>query len=214
MRIILPAVALLLTFACSSETEAPPEAAPDAAKEKPVDKAPRKGKKGKGRKAKKKPAKPAPAPSACTVTAIVDDPDPKGLNIRAAPDGDAKILGQVPKGAMLTLVESKGAWVRFSEAMDHVNPKDFPTGWVAGGLLTTALKTPAEYGPETKPKLRKKPAQDAEFEEIPFDPMPEVTVAGCSGAFLRAKVKVAPGDVRVGWLGWDSHCGNPVTTCP
>jgi len=214
MRIVPIAVALLLTSACSSETEPPPQEAPPAPRVDPPEEDPGKGKKGKGRKGAKKPPKPPAAPADCKVNAVVDDPNPKGLNIRAEPNGDAEVLGQIPKGVMLSLAGSQGSWVRFDKAWDPENEKEYPNGWVAGGLLTTTLKTPAEYGPDTQPKLRKKPADDAETDDLPFEPMPELTVTGCDGNFLKVKAKVAKGDVRVGWLGVDSHCGNPVTTCP
>lgn len=114
---------------------------------------------------------------------------------------------------MLTLVGSQGNWVRFDKAWDPDSDTTFPSGWVAGGMLTTNLKTPAEYGPETQPKLHSAPAANAPTEPIPFDPLPEVTVTGCDGNFLKVKVKVSAKEILKGYLDSDSHCGNPVTNC-
>jgi len=162
--------------------------------------------------------------SSCDVGAVVVDPDPSGLNVRASPS-KGKVLGSLPRDTELRLRESRGRWVRFSdpwnaeaeEARDDTTPaskgnKALPEGWVYTGLLSTFLKTPDDYGPDTKPRLREQPREDSPASPIEWKKHPTLEVTGCKGLFLKVKITTG-GEIRSGWLGGDSHCASTVTTC-
>lgn len=150
----------------------------------------------------------------CEVKAVVRDPDPAGLNVRAKPKNGA-ILGRLPNDTEITLVESHERWVRFGHAWNAGMPDNqaLPKGWVFSGLLTTYLKTPEEYGPATIPKLRKRPTKDSPFIRLDWRAKPTITVVGCDGEFLEVVINKGRAKRR-GYLGWDSHCASTVTTCP
>jgi hypothetical protein len=156
----------------------------------------------------------ADPPPPCNVRAIVKDPDPRGLNVRAAPK-NGKVLGTLPSGTEVTLLEAREGWVRVGSAWHaaHEERSDWPSGWVHGRLLSTELKTPAEYGPTTIPRLRTEPADTSPSTPIDWQAAPRIEIIGCSGAFLEVSIRTGDQKQR-GFLGRDSHCASTVTTCP
>jgi hypothetical protein len=153
------------------------------------------------------------AARACQVDAVVRDPDPAGLNVRATPRNGA-IVGRLPNETAITLVESRDRWVRVGRAWRAEQPDDqaLPTGWVFSGLLTTSLKTPEEYGPRTIPKLRQRPTADSPFTRLDWRAKPTIKIVGCDGAFLEVVIQSGR-TKRRGYLGADSHCASTVTNC-
>ncbi len=142
------------------------------------------------------------------------DPDPRGLNVRAAPK-NGKVLGTLPSGTEVTLLEAREGWVRVGSAWnaEQEERSDWPSGWVHGRLLSTYLKTPEEYGPTTVPKLRTRAANDSPATPIDWRAAPRIEVIGCRGAFLEVSIRKGEQEQR-GFLGGDSHCASTVTTCP
>jgi hypothetical protein len=140
------------------------------------------------------------------------DPDPAGLNVRSEPKS-GEIVGKLRTGTQVTLSECRDRWVRVGDAWDDEEDRhDWPKGWVFSGLLTTYLKTPEEYGPASIPKLRKAPSNSSPFTRIDWRAKPAIEVMGCDGKFLDVVIKSGQSKQR-GYLGWDSHCPNTVTTC-
>jgi hypothetical protein len=159
---------------------------------------------------------PSPEPAAkgmadCSAGAVVSDPDPAGLNVRDAPKG--AVVGQLPLHTMVQITEASGSWMKIEDAWSAEHEElELPDGWVHGSMLTTFLKTPDEYGPDTKPVLREGPETGSASTPIPYDKPSAISVVGCSREFLRVDVKVGD-STSTGWLGFDSHCPNTVTNC-
>jgi len=164
------------------------------------------------------PAPPAPADAAsagaetpCDVGAIVNDPDPNGLNVRASPGGE--VLGQVPIETQVHLAAARDGWVRIDHAWNAQDrERTWPLGWVHPSLLRTHLKTPADHGPDRASKLSSRP--DGVGTPIRVDPMPAVEVRGCRDRWLEVDLEWPDGERRTGWLASGSHCPSTVTTCP
>ncbi|MDP6931942.1 MAG: SH3 domain-containing protein, partial [Myxococcota bacterium] len=88
-------------------------------------------------------------PVPCSLMLWVTDPDPRGLNIRDAPGGSAKVIGALPKATEFTAIGSSNGWIQFREpiafqpdkGLEWVPIRTGPlTGWVHGSLVTTSLK--------------------------------------------------------------------------
>ncbi|MFD2369824.1 SH3 domain-containing protein [Brevibacillus sp. GCM10020057] len=101
------------------------------------------------------PSVPAPAGSGNVTAPPVSTPAPAakqtakpntdGLNLRSEANTTSAILGTLPLGSTLTVLEKQGEWY-------HVQTQEGKTGWVAGWLVTvsdagTSPQTPAPSGP-------------------------------------------------------------------
>ncbi|MBW1881220.1 MAG: SH3 domain-containing protein [Deltaproteobacteria bacterium] len=147
----------------------------------------------------------------CNVGAIVNDPDPSGLNVRASPEGE--VLGQVPMNTQVHLAAARDGWVRIDHAWNaEDDARTWPLGWVHPSLLRTDLKHPSDYGPDRAAKLSSGP--DSAGTPIRVDPMPTVEVKACQGRWLQVDLEWPDGEKRTGWLASESHCPSTVTTCP
>lgn len=150
----------------------------------------------------------------CESGGIVADPDPNGLNVRDAPHG--KVVGRLPKDTEVGFAESRGHWIRIMSAWHADDPegKKRPLGWVWAPLLTTDLKTPAEYGPHFQPMLADAPKHAAKTRPIPVRPVPRITIESCRGWFLQVRLTWPHRKPMTGWLEAKYHCPSTVTTCP
>lgn len=213
MNTRLPTLLILSTcFGCSSDAEPPgpsqvtapapapvPEPAPEPALE-------------------PEPA-PAPAPAAeneapeggCDIGALVADPDPAGLNVRDAPNGN--VLGQLYRETSIQVREQQDNWLRVTDAWDPGREDEtLPSGWVAAKLLTTVLKTPDEYGPDAQPMFYDS-ATSSTAQPIPL-PVSNIRLAGCAERRLHITWTDPSGSEQTGWIDPDAHCPSAVTTCP
>lgn len=154
---------------------------------------------------------------ACSLRAWAADPDPQGLNVRAAPNTSAAILGHY-------------IWRKNADAGNFVefNINGFKDGWflIDGG-------TYGDYGDPPPPEpvysgrgwvhgsriagqllglthgLRAEP--DAKASEKPLGKAPDAVVVkkllACKGNWVKLDT-----DVGTGWVA--GLCSNQVTTCP
>jgi hypothetical protein len=152
--------------------------------------------------------------TACDVRLNVHDPDPKGLNVRAAP-------GQAPGAVIAVLkpdgewtevhaVAQSGPWLRIDGAstVDDDAPEGMRVvfrgnGWVhVSGLgiseLTTGDGTELRAGPSDGARLLKKIG--------PGDEPKRTRILGCSGPFLHVDA-----DGLDAWT--RRYCTNERTTC-
>jgi hypothetical protein len=164
------------------------------------------------------PAAEAPArlagEQACDITLNVDDPDPKGMNVRAAPGKPpGKVIHRlVPDGEWteVHVTGQVGDWLRIDSAatVDDDGPEGMREvyrgdGWVhVSGLgiseLMTGEGTELRAAADDKSKLLRK---------ITYDNEPKRTrVLGCSGKFLKVDA-----DGLVAWT--RNYCTNERTTC-
>lgn len=153
-------------------------------------------------------AKPVP----CTNAAgFVIDPDPKGVNVRAAPSIRARRIAVIPKRTRGTLVDvaaSDKGWLLITKAEDSEGQVTFKgRGWVHGSRLGVALQRRAEKGTP----LYAAPRKDARV--IRWFPGPgdnyTARIVSCARGWTRVRLKGA-----TGWLASDNRCPLPWTTCP
>ncbi|OWQ48908.1 hypothetical protein CDL60_03215 [Roseateles noduli] len=112
-----------------------------------------------------------PATRTCNFGAFVAETDPAGLNVRAAPNATAKVLGKLPPSFVepsmnygvrveVEVVGARNGWFLIRNAQDNETLTDRPArpmyageGWVSGSKLT--VKSQADTG-RAQPNLKAK----------------------------------------------------------
>jgi hypothetical protein len=165
--------------------------------------------------------------AACALSGWSSDPDPAGLNIRAAPRADAEIVGRVPPpeeqagdsyAAEFRIIGSRNGWFLINGAKfrDYGGDKGERMlfggpGWVFGDKVRFLINraevrgAPAENAPILA-RLRT-PDGTGGPDSATID-----HVFGCSGAFAEATVHMEGQRQVRGWV--TGICSNQVTTCP
>ncbi|WP_158816295.1 hypothetical protein [Methylocapsa sp. S129] len=186
----------------------------------------------------------SPLPSGiteCNFFAFSRDHDPAGLNVRAEPDGNARILGRLPFGRLepndpqpystfgADVIGYKKGWFLIEHGFEAVWSPQRPRepvytgrGWVAANLVTAQL---------LREKLKLAPngassdvvdLQDVKGEYPVGDSVIPRRILGCSGDWVHVEVGLRPGekalaktDAPAGAVrGWaDGTCASQTTTC-
>ena len=172
---------------------------------------------------------------ACSVSMWVNDPDPKGMNVRDAPNGKATVLGQFPQGTEFTAINAKGGWIQFKDpiAFEPEKGREWEprtegpqTGWLHGSLLHTSLRD-RRKGDEQHEHFAIYPKPDDSLKPIvewghadqysPGNDWAAVQkILDCHKGWLKVDLK-DPKDkttIHTGWIHPDNQCPNQVTTCP
>ncbi|MCP3473903.1 SH3 domain-containing protein [Bradyrhizobium sp. CCGUVB1N3] len=165
--------------------------------------------------------------TACALSGWSNDPDPSGLNIRAAPRADAEIIGHVPPAeaqagdryaAEFRITGSRNGWFLVSRVKfaDYGSGKGDRIlfggpGWVFADKVRFVIN---------RAEVRAAPAESAQLlatlrttdggggpDSATID-----HVFGCSGAFAEAAVHMEGQRQVRGWV--TGICSNQVTTCP
>jgi len=140
----------------------------------------------------------------CDFEAYVIDPDVRGLNVRAEPDGNAKIVLTLPKDAIGTTVHiagCRGKWVRVdsASALNGELPEQV-AGWIYASKLGMRTQT-------TAVRVRRQPKAGSQVVgRVPADS--DVVLLGCREGWVLIQY-----GKLTGWVPVDDLCGNPVTTC-
>jgi hypothetical protein len=166
--------------------------------------------------------------SHCAIRGYLNDADPKGTNVRAAPSANAPVIGHLPPRAKMKdddeivavefdIVGAKNGWllVQNPDRGDFKGP-----GWLSGRLVGFTIGSP---------KLLAAPAADAKVVAslqsigdfgIGPDSFEVRQVHRCQGHWAEVTVVLAPsvgpppgmhkGPLR-GWAG--KVCSNQLTTC-
>jgi hypothetical protein len=152
-------------------------------------------------------------PMICNCTAYVIDTDPKGLNVRSGPGTGYPVAATLPTDSSVEvwITGSVGPWVSIertyifadNDSMTEDDDKKV-AGFIYGPLLAVQTR-PSGLMPI--PLFAEPDAASGVIAKIPGEI--EVSLTGCRGAWVRVKY----GNIE-GWLDPESHCGNPVTTCP
>jgi hypothetical protein len=165
--------------------------------------------------------------AACALSGWSNDPDPAGLNIRAAPRADAEIIGRVPPpqeqagdtyAAEFDIIGSRNGWflingVKFADYGSGKGDRALFSGpgWVFADKVRFLINRADVRGQptETAPILAKLRTQDGTGgpDSATID-----HVFGCSGAFAEATVHMEGQRQTRGWV--TGICSNQVTTCP
>jgi SH3-like domain-containing protein len=144
----------------------------------------------------------------CGGHAYTVDPDPKGTNIRSAPDKNSPVLRVIthdPEGIAVILAGSFKDWILIQSAEGVASEFRFQgKGWVHASLL--AVRAVPNSG--RKVILYSKPDTGSQAVKT-FPGETEARLAGCKGQWMQVKI-----GKKQGWLAPGDYCGNPVTTCP
>ncbi len=148
----------------------------------------------------------------CDCTAYVIDTDPNGLNIRSGPGTEYPVTATLPtdNSVEVWVTGSVGPWMSIERAYifaEYGMTEDIDKK-IAGFIYGPLLAVQTRPGGRMRIPLYAEP--DVASRVVAALPMEiEVALTGCRGAWVRVKY----GDIE-GWLDPESHCGNPVTTCP
>lgn len=174
-----------------------------------------------------------PDGSRCTnIRAFADDPDPAGLNLRAAPSVSAPVIGTLKLHTFARdalgrdLLQAPGfvvlgtykGWLLVDEIAYPDPPADpLPAGpgWVHGSLVSVRTLS----GADVPPRLHAKAGGDDAGTSAPGL---RFSVLGCSGGWLNVRERLGPGETRPplsGWLAPGDACfeqaglARPVNPC-
>lgn len=102
------------------------------------------------------------AQASCALEGWAVDRDPRGLNVRAAPSAQARVLGTLPPlstgedrpdfGVLFRITASRGGWLRIEGAQDDPSRSGEParptyagSGWVSGRLVRFKVQSAHGY---------------------------------------------------------------------
>ena len=167
--------------------------------------------------------------SKCALNGYVNDPDPKGTNLRSGPSVTAPVIGHLPPqhddadaqtkiGAEFAIIGSKDGWLQIENATDGPFNKD-PTyrfkgpAWISGALVDFTIGSERLH---TAPSYTSPVVAKLLYGGDGPDSFDVKRVYGCSGNFADISVQLDPGikknaPVLRGWVG--SVCSDQVTTC-
>jgi hypothetical protein len=156
----------------------------------------------------------------CELSGWSADPDPAGLNVRAAARKDAPVIGTLPHrpdyAVEFDIIGSRDGWllIRNARAPSYGDGPDKPVfagpGWVFADKVRFLINDPA---------LRSEPQLDAatvlRLDSADHSEGPDSGtidhVYGCQGAFAEVEAHMSKGRHKRGWA---THiCSNQVTTC-
>jgi len=144
---------------------------------------------------------------ACNVTALADDPDPNGVNVRARPTTKSRVIAQLRNrragGGKLDVRVSvrgqQGGWFEIAGASGG-RVAFRGRGWVHGSRLAVQLRGGAALRASPRPNAKvvaKAPGRES-FPKI----------SGCAGRWVR----VRRGGTS-GWVSFNDYCAATETTC-
>jgi hypothetical protein len=160
----------------------------------------------------------------CSFSGWSADPDPAGLNVRAAPSTSARVVGRLPAperprgedrsfAAEFDVVESRNGWFRIENARRWSDsgrgPARLPSGWISGRYLGFALQTDIAFA-EPDPSSRRVATSwrgrggGGQF-------MRHRNPSACRGEWVRLMVTGGDGVERQAWV--RGVCGSQETTC-
>jgi hypothetical protein len=185
----------------------------------------------------------AQAERKCELYAHVIDRDPKGVNVRAAPNAQGKIVGTLKfrtrdSEIAVDIDAEANGWFRIT-SFEHFSPgiSGKLGGWVHGSRLGTGLKI--MDGPKASERLLEEPSERSKtlllfawdpgvdgkgaglWAELPGGKRERIDYEKSKGAATPILLDCANGYVKirmnekyVGWVPANRLCGSPVTTCP
>ena len=170
----------------------------------------------------------------CEISAWSTDPDPAGLNVRAAPASDAAIIGNLPTSrevggesfaTEVSITGSKDGWLRISEGwvLDYIF--DDPTeivfkgeGWVSGRHLGLLLNYRYLHGgPAADTPVLATLAGASDGLRYGPDSFLVERIHACRGRWVEVDAALTIDGTVLGpdLRGWTvGTCSNQVTTCP
>lgn len=163
------------------------------------------------------------AETSCNITGWSEDKDPAGLNVRAGPSKNARVIAVLPPetdyAVEFDIIASEGGWLKIKDAVaptysDAPDRKVFAgPGWVFADKVRFVINdTELRSAPrEDAPTVLKLSIQTPDYAQGPDSAMID-HVFGCDGGFADIEVHMDKGPHMRGWA--DRICNNQVTTCP
>lgn len=164
-----------------------------------------------GAAAQRRPAEGRVVP--CDVKAYVNDPDPKGLNVRSGPGTQHAIIGNLPnqqaEGIEVHITGSSGDWVRIDRAVEQGADEQRSffsgTGWVYAAAL--GVDGVGGFDPPGTPLYQATTKRANVVARLPVE-AEGVKLRGCAGAWTQVEYKG-----RRGWAAPGTLCTNALTNC-
>lgn len=185
----------------------------------------------------------AQAERRCELYAHVVDRDPSGINVRAAPNAQGRVVGvlkfRTRDGEIAVNIDAEAnGWFRI-KSFEHFGPDISGKlgGWVHGSRLGTGLKI--MDGPKASERLLEEPSERSKtlllstwdpgadgkgaglWAELPGGKRERIDYEKTKGAATPTLLGCANGYVKIrmngkyeGWVPAARLCGSPVTTCP
>ena len=170
----------------------------------------------------------APPAQRCDFRAWSKDPDPAGLNVRAAPRRDAPVIGRLPAprtvdgerwAVEFRVVGGNGPWLMIENAefADYGSgaEKVFSgRGWIAAGMVDVGVQDEkVRLGPTSGAGIVDEPRAAADGT---YDFLSLRRILGCRDRWIEMEgefrvEKDKPGRAARGWV--TDLCGNQATTC-
>jgi SH3-like domain-containing protein len=149
-----------------------------------------------------------PTAQKCDISAYSISTDKKGINVRAKPSLQSRIIHTLPSDknndVTVNIIASQQNWVEINQAEVRAVPRFKGKGWIYSPLLGTSTTGYATKGV----KVYSQPNHSSKvLGKIPKDQL--VTLLGCQGEYAKVKFKNL-----TGWIDKESQCPNPITTCP
>lgn len=142
-------------------------------------------------------------PTKCNLKSYIDDRDPNGTNIRAAPDKNSAILQKIENNdVIVTVTGFSDGWFEISKAEDIGGGTIFQgSGWIHSSLLGMQIAA-------ADARLYALPKKNSRI-LLKLKPEDAVKLIACQNDWVKIQ---ASG--KIGWLAPRGQCANPVTTCP
>lgn len=147
----------------------------------------------------------------CDVKAYVNDPDPKGLNVRAGPGMQHPVVGNLPdqqaEGIEVHITGSAGDWVRIDSATEQGGDGERSFFKGVGWVFAPELAVDGVGGLPSGTPLYRGPAKTGGVvSHLPVEA--GARVRGCSGRWTQIEYKG-----RRLWAAPGTLCYSALTTC-
>jgi uncharacterized protein YraI len=146
----------------------------------------------------------------CDVKAYVNDPDPKGLNVRSGPGTQHSIIGNLPdqqaEGIEVHITGSSGDWVRIDSAVEQGGDAERSFFSGAGWVYAPSLGVEGVGGLPRGTPLYTGPSKGKPFAHMSADD--GARVRGCAGKWTQVEFKG-----KRGWAAPGTLCYSALTTC-
>lgn len=151
------------------------------------------------------PAQRASEGPSCAISAFLIDQDPRGLNVRAEPSAQARVLQVISNdtAGVAAITGHLGGWFRVSGIVDaETDARLFDgIGWIHQSLLGLEV---AHFDA----RLYAAPSRRSRVLARLAPQEARTSLIGCAGDWVQVR---AAG--RIGWLSPEGQCSNPLTTC-
>ena len=159
-------------------------------------------------------------PHRCEVSAFVIDKDPKGLNVRSAPNED--IISKIPRktyqleeAIIVHIIDAKEDWLKIDQWSDSVTTATFNRdAWVYGKLVATTIKSDSEESASgSLTRIYAKPFPNAEVIGQMSAQGQTVNILDCNNQWVLIIGKTLDGTEVQGWLSPQGQCPNLIANC-